>query len=110
MIYLALTALAFPAQAGIFEFLEKFIFFKLHFNFRLKIRKTFQVPSNCHSLCTYEHREHVAAETLIQAIQQDVCDLKYLSNILYCANRNRDNRKCCQFLGMAQPELGVGDR
>lgn len=68
------------------------------------------VPSNCHSLCTYEHREHVAAETLIQAIQQDVCDLKYLSNILYCANRNRDNRKCCQFLGMAQPELGVGDR
>ncbi|VDN01789.1 unnamed protein product [Thelazia callipaeda] len=68
------------------------------------------VPTNCHSLCTYEHREYVAAEMLIQAIQHDVCDLKYLSNILYCANRNRDNRHCCQFLGLASYELGVGDR
>lgn len=68
------------------------------------------VPSNCHSLCSYEHREHVAAETLIQAVQQEQCDLKYLSNILYCANRNRDNRKCCEFLGLAASELGVGDR
>lgn len=45
------------------------------------------VPSNCHSLCSYEHREHVAAETLIAAVQQDGCDLKYLSNVLYCANQ-----------------------
>lgn len=35
-----------------------------------------QLPSECHSLCTYEHREHVAAETLIQAIQQEHCDMK----------------------------------
>ncbi|RCN51325.1 DB module [Ancylostoma caninum] len=68
------------------------------------------VPANCHSLCTYEHREHVAAETLIAAVQQDGCDLKYLSSILYCANQNRDNRKCCEFLGMSNSELGVGDR
>ncbi|CAD6186280.1 unnamed protein product [Caenorhabditis auriculariae] len=69
-----------------------------------------QVPSNCHSLCTYEHREHVAAETLIAAIQQDGCDLKYLSSLLYCANQNRDNRKCCSHLGMSNSDLGVGDR
>ncbi|KAK5964332.1 DB module [Trichostrongylus colubriformis] len=68
------------------------------------------VPANCHSLCTYEHREHVAAETLIAAVQQDGCDLKYLSSILYCANQNRDNRKCCEFLGMSNADLGVGDR
>ncbi|ETN85390.1 DB module [Necator americanus] len=68
------------------------------------------VPSNCHSLCTYEHREHVAAEMLISAVQQDGCDLKYLSSILYCAHQNRDNRKCCEFLGMSNSELGVGDR
>ncbi|KJH51198.1 DB module [Dictyocaulus viviparus] len=68
------------------------------------------VPSSCHSLCTYEHREHVAAETVIAAVQQDGCDLKYLSPILYCANQNRDNRKCCEYLGMSNPELGVGDR
>lgn len=69
-----------------------------------------QLPSNCHSLCTYEHREHVAAETLIQAIQQEHCDMKYLSSLLYCANQNRDNRACCSHLGMSNPELGVGDR
>uniref|UniRef100_A0A914DWZ6 Domain of unknown function DB domain-containing protein n=1 Tax=Acrobeloides nanus TaxID=290746 RepID=A0A914DWZ6_9BILA len=68
------------------------------------------VPSNCHSLCTYEHRENVAAETLIAAVQQDNCDLKYLSALLYCANQNRDNRKCCEHLGLSNPELGVGDR
>ncbi|CAI4226786.1 unnamed protein product [Auanema sp. JU1783] len=68
------------------------------------------VPASCHSLCTYEHREHVAAETLIAAVQQDGCDLKYLSNILYCANQNRDNRPCCEFLGMSNSDLGVGDR
>ncbi|VDL84170.1 unnamed protein product [Nippostrongylus brasiliensis] len=68
------------------------------------------VPANCHSLCTYEHREHVAAEMLIAAVQQDGCDLKYLSSILYCANQNRDNRKCCEFLGMSSADLGVGDR
>ncbi|CAJ0963927.1 unnamed protein product, partial [Mesorhabditis belari] len=68
------------------------------------------VPANCHSLCTYEHREHVAAENLIQAVQQDGCDLKFLSNILYCANQNRDNRECCTHLGMSNEELGVGDR
>ncbi|KAK6059252.1 DB module [Cooperia oncophora] len=74
-------------------------------------RKTVDdVPANCHSLCTYEHREHVAAETLIAAVQQDGCDLKYLSSILYCANQNRDNRKCCEFLGMSNADLGVGDR
>ncbi|CAI2308555.1 unnamed protein product [Caenorhabditis sp. 36 PRJEB53466] len=69
-----------------------------------------QLPSNCHSLCTYEHREHVAAETLIQAIQQEHCDMKYLTNLLYCANQNRDNRACCSHLGMSNPDLGVGDR
>ncbi|EGT38127.1 hypothetical protein CAEBREN_08395 [Caenorhabditis brenneri] len=69
-----------------------------------------QLPSECHGLCTYEHREHVAAETLIQAIQQEHCDMKYLSNLLYCANQNRDNRACCSHLGMSNPELGVGDR
>lgn len=68
------------------------------------------VPANCHSLCTYEHREHVAAETLIAAVQQDGCDLKYLSPILFCAHQNRDNRKCCEFLGMSSADLGVGDR
>lgn len=69
-----------------------------------------QLPSNCHSLCTYEHREHVAAETLIQAVQQEHCEMKYLTNLLYCANQNRDNRACCSHLGMSNPELGVGDR
>nr|CDJ84252.1 unnamed protein product [Haemonchus contortus] len=69
-----------------------------------------EVPANCHSLCTYEHREHVAAETMIAAVQQDGCDLKYLSPILYCANQNRDNRKCCEFLGLSNADLGVGDR
>ncbi|CAJ0574050.1 unnamed protein product, partial [Mesorhabditis spiculigera] len=68
------------------------------------------VPSNCHSLCSYEHREHNAAQNLIQAVQQDECDLKYLSSILYCAGQNRDNRPCCTHLGMANDELGVGDR
>jgi hypothetical protein len=68
------------------------------------------VPSNCHSLCTYEHREHVAAETLIAAVQQDGCDLKWLSPIFYCANQNRDNRKCCEHLSLSGSELGVGDR
>lgn len=68
------------------------------------------VPSNCHSLCTYEHREHVAAQTFLAAVQQDSCDLKYLSNILYCANQNRDNRKCCEYLGLSHGDLGVGDR
>uniref|UniRef100_A0A0K0CV61 DB domain-containing protein n=1 Tax=Angiostrongylus cantonensis TaxID=6313 RepID=A0A0K0CV61_ANGCA len=32
------------------------------------------VPETCHQLCTYEHREHVAAETLIAAVQQGGCD------------------------------------
>uniref|UniRef100_A0A1I7ZLV9 DB domain-containing protein n=1 Tax=Steinernema glaseri TaxID=37863 RepID=A0A1I7ZLV9_9BILA len=68
------------------------------------------VPSNCHSLCQYEHREHVAAETLISAVQTDGCDLKYLSKVLYCANQNRDNRQCCRTLGLNGSELGVGDR
>ncbi|KAK0426139.1 hypothetical protein QR680_009551 [Steinernema hermaphroditum] len=68
------------------------------------------VPSNCHSICQYEHREHVAAETLISAVQNDGCDLKYLSKVLYCANQNRDNRQCCRTLGLAGSELGVGDR
>ncbi|VDO67385.1 unnamed protein product, partial [Onchocerca flexuosa] len=45
-------------------------------------------PSNCHNLCTYEHRKQIVAETLIQVTQQDACDLKYLSSILYCGNRN----------------------
>lgn len=69
-----------------------------------------QLPSNCHSLCTYEHREHVAAETLIAAVQNEGCDMKYMSSILYCANQNRDNRKCCGYLGMSNSDLGVGDR
>lgn len=68
------------------------------------------VPGNCHSLCTYEHREHVAAEQLIQAVQTDKCDLKHLSRILYCANQNRDNRQCCEFLGLSAADLGVGSR
>uniref|UniRef100_A0A0N4ZN31 DB domain-containing protein n=1 Tax=Parastrongyloides trichosuri TaxID=131310 RepID=A0A0N4ZN31_PARTI len=68
------------------------------------------VPSNCHSLCSYEHREHVAAETLIQAVQQEGCDLKYMTKILYCANQNRDNRKCCSSLGLDSTDLGVGSR
>ncbi|CEF65423.1 Domain of unknown function DB domain-containing protein [Strongyloides ratti] len=68
------------------------------------------VPKNCHSLCSYEHREHVSAETLIQAVQQEGCDLKYLTKILYCANQNRDNRKCCSSLGLDAPDLEVGSR
>ena len=68
------------------------------------------VPSNCHALCTYEHREHVAAETLIAAVQSDGCDLRHLSSILYCANQNRDNRECCEHLSLSNPTLGVGDR
>uniref|UniRef100_A0A915DEH3 Domain of unknown function DB domain-containing protein n=1 Tax=Ditylenchus dipsaci TaxID=166011 RepID=A0A915DEH3_9BILA len=68
------------------------------------------VPSNCHTLCSYEHREHVAAETMIAAIQQDGCSLKWMSSILYCANQNRDNRKCCTHLSLNGEELGVGDR
>ncbi|EFO19809.1 hypothetical protein LOAG_08686 [Loa loa] len=51
------------------------------------------VPSNCYNLCTYEHREHIAMETLIQANKQNACDLKYLNNIVYCANQNRNNQK-----------------
>lgn len=69
-----------------------------------------QVPSSCHSLCTYEHREHVAAELLISAVQQDKCDLQYMSKILYCANQNRDNRPCCEYLGLNSADLGVGDK
>ncbi|TKR92723.1 hypothetical protein L596_007320 [Steinernema carpocapsae] len=68
------------------------------------------VPANCHSICQYEHREHVAAETLISAVQNDGCDLKYLSKVLYCANQNRDNRQCCRSLGLSGSELGVGER
>ncbi|KAF8366672.1 hypothetical protein PRIPAC_84501 [Pristionchus pacificus] len=68
------------------------------------------VPSSCHSLCTYEHREHVAAELLISAVQQDKCDLQYMSKVLYCANQNRDNRPCCEFLGLNSGDLGVGDK
>uniref|UniRef100_A0A7E4V0L9 DB domain-containing protein n=1 Tax=Panagrellus redivivus TaxID=6233 RepID=A0A7E4V0L9_PANRE len=68
------------------------------------------VPSSCHALCTYEHREHVAAETLIAAVQSDGCDLRHLSSILYCANQNRDNRECCDHLSLASSALGVGER
>ncbi|GMT02491.1 hypothetical protein PENTCL1PPCAC_24665, partial [Pristionchus entomophagus] len=68
------------------------------------------VPASCHSLCTYEHREHVAAELLISAVQQDRCDLQYMSKILYCANQNRNNRPCCEHLGLNSEELGVGDK
>uniref|UniRef100_A0AC34QWM5 Uncharacterized protein n=1 Tax=Panagrolaimus sp. JU765 TaxID=591449 RepID=A0AC34QWM5_9BILA len=68
------------------------------------------VPSSCHALCTYEHREHVAAETLIAAVQSDGCDLRYLSAVLYCANQNRDNRECCEHLSLSSPSLGVGER
>ncbi|KAE9551219.1 hypothetical protein FO519_005568 [Halicephalobus sp. NKZ332] len=68
------------------------------------------VPSNCHALCSYEHREHVAAETLIAAVQSDGCDLRHLSSILYCANQNRDNRECCEHLSLSSSALGVGDR
>uniref|UniRef100_A0A0R3RIV0 DB domain-containing protein n=1 Tax=Elaeophora elaphi TaxID=1147741 RepID=A0A0R3RIV0_9BILA len=66
--------------------------------------------TNCHSLCTYKHRKSVAMETLIEAIQQNTCDPKYHSSIFRCANRNRNNRNCCQFLEMASPELEVSDR
>jgi hypothetical protein len=68
------------------------------------------VSPSCHSLCTYEHREHVAAETLIAAVQSDGCDLRQLSSILYCANQNRDNRECCEHLSLSSPTLGVGER
>ncbi|CAD5207309.1 unnamed protein product [Bursaphelenchus okinawaensis] len=69
-----------------------------------------QIPSSCHSLCTYEHREKLAAKNFINAIQHQGCDLKWLSTILHCANRAKDNRHCCQTLHLASPELGVGDR
>uniref|UniRef100_A0AC35TGQ1 DB domain-containing protein n=1 Tax=Rhabditophanes sp. KR3021 TaxID=114890 RepID=A0AC35TGQ1_9BILA len=69
-----------------------------------------QVPSKCHSLCSYEHREAVASEILIQAVQQEGCDMKYMTKILYCANQNRDNKKCCSTLGLSAPELNVGNR
>ncbi|PAV77756.1 hypothetical protein WR25_22730 isoform A [Diploscapter pachys] len=68
------------------------------------------VPSNCHSLCTYEHREQVAAQTLISVVQNSNCDLKHISSILYCANQNRNNRKCCEYLGLSSNDLGVGNR
>uniref|UniRef100_A0A914Y8W7 Domain of unknown function DB domain-containing protein n=1 Tax=Panagrolaimus superbus TaxID=310955 RepID=A0A914Y8W7_9BILA len=68
------------------------------------------VSPSCHSLCTYEHREHVAAETLIAAVQSDGCDLRQLSSVLYCANQNRDNRECCEHLSLSSPTLGVGER
>ncbi|VDM92100.1 unnamed protein product [Onchocerca ochengi] len=68
------------------------------------------IPSNCHNRFTYEHRKHIATETLIQVIQQDACYFKYLSNVLYCGNRNLDNRNCCQLLEMASSKLEIGDR
>ncbi|VBB30622.1 unnamed protein product, partial [Acanthocheilonema viteae] len=68
------------------------------------------IPTNCHSLCTYEHCEHIAVEALIKAIQQDDCDLKYLNNTLYCGNRNRNNRNCWQFHEISLSELEVGNR
>lgn len=43
------------------------------------------VPNECHSLCTYEHREHVAAETLINAIQQVCIDLNEAMSV--CRSR-----------------------
>uniref|UniRef100_A0A914WBW1 Domain of unknown function DB domain-containing protein n=1 Tax=Plectus sambesii TaxID=2011161 RepID=A0A914WBW1_9BILA len=68
------------------------------------------VPSNCHGLCTYEHREEVASKQLIAAVKDSKCDMKHLSAILYCAAQNRDNRNCCKSLGLNHPELQVGDR
>jgi len=68
------------------------------------------IPSNCHSLCTYEHREDVASKQLIAAVKDQKCDMKHLSAILYCAAQNRDNRNCCKSLGLNHPELQVGDR
>ncbi|CAD5211021.1 unnamed protein product [Bursaphelenchus xylophilus] len=69
-----------------------------------------QIPSSCHSLCTYEHREKVAARNFINAVQHEGCDLKWISTILHCANKAKDNRQCCETLNLANPELGVGDR
>lgn len=43
-----------------------------------KLMNWFKVPSNCHSLCTYEHREQVAAQTLISVVQNSNCDLKVI--------------------------------
>jgi len=68
------------------------------------------VPSECHSICTYEHREDVASKQLIAAVRDDKCDMKHLSAILYCAAQNRDNRNCCKSLGLDHPELQAGDR
>ncbi|KAI6198037.1 DB domain-containing protein [Aphelenchoides besseyi] len=69
-----------------------------------------RVPEQCQSLCSYEHREQIASEKLIRAVQDDGCDLKWLSAILSCANQDHDNRPCCQHLGLASEELGAGDR
>jgi hypothetical protein len=76
----------------------------------LDLNLNFQVPFECRSLCTYEHREDVASKTLVAAVQDRRCDLKWLSSILYCANQNRDNRACCRHLNLASDELSVGDR
>lgn len=40
-------------------------------------------------------------------IEENKCNIRYLSGILYCASQNRDNRKCCADLDLNAPQLQV---
>ncbi|OZC08511.1 DB module [Onchocerca flexuosa] len=68
------------------------------------------VPESCHDLCQYEIEEIPARNLLIKAIASRKCGLKHISAVLYCASQNQDNRKCCEYLNLADSKLGVGDR
>lgn len=67
-------------------------------------------PEGCHSLCQYETDELTARNMLLQTVKTRKCDLKHMSTILYCASQNQDNRKCCEYLNLADSKLGVGNR
>ncbi|VDK50330.1 unnamed protein product [Anisakis simplex] len=68
------------------------------------------VPDGCHDLCQYETDELTARNLLVQSIRSGKCDLKHMSAVLFCASQNQDNRKCCEYLNMADEKLGVGNR
>ncbi|VDN50764.1 unnamed protein product, partial [Dracunculus medinensis] len=68
------------------------------------------VPQECQFMCIYETNQTLARKMLITMITEKKCSMKYLSTILYCASQNRDNRKCCTYLGLNAPHLQVGSR
>uniref|UniRef100_A0A0M3IKW7 DB domain-containing protein n=1 Tax=Ascaris lumbricoides TaxID=6252 RepID=A0A0M3IKW7_ASCLU len=68
------------------------------------------VPPECHSMCVYETDQRIARAMLVEMIEENKCNIRYLSGILYCASQNRDNRKCCADLDLNAPQLQVGSR